>query len=109
VAAAIGSVLLTLVVGVSGAWAASKIIITREHNEPETLTVKAGEDVEWVNNSGGTAHVWFGDNDAIRFYIGGIGMGKGSSVMKFDKPGNYPYKVHITGQSHDHAGSVVVK
>ncbi len=110
IGAGIGAVALALVLSASSAWALAKVTITREHNEPESLAIKAGEEVERVNASGGTAHVWFGGNDAIRFCIGGKGMGKGGSVVKFDKPGTYEYTVPVTGtKAHQHTGTIIVK
>jgi plastocyanin len=100
----------TLVLGAGSVLAATKVTITREMNEPESVEVKAGDEIEWVNASGGTVHIWFGGDDAVRFYVGGRGMGKGSSVTKFEKPGTYDYTVHVTGvKSHTHTGRIIVK
>lgn len=94
-----------LALGVPGAWAEGKVTVTREESEPKTVEIKAGEEVRWVNASGSTAHVWFGGNDAIRFYIG-----KGESRVRFENPGTYEYTVHISGgKGHSHVGTVVVK
>ena len=110
IAALASAAMMTLVLGVGSGWAATKVTITREMNEPESVEIKAGDEIEWVNGSGGTVHIWFGGNDAIRFYVGGRGMGKGSSVTKFDKPGTYEYTVHVTGvKSHSHTGKIIVK
>lgn len=110
IGAGIGAVALAFVLSASSTWALAKVTITRERNEPASLEVKAGEEVEWVNASGGTAHVWFGGNDAIRVYIGGKGRGKEGSRVKFDKPGTYEYTVHVTGiKAHQHTGTIVVK
>ncbi len=97
--------MLMLALGVGGAWADGKVTITREENKPQTVEIKVGEYVEFLNASGGTAHVWFGGNETIRFYVG-----KGGSRVKFDKPGTYEYAVHISGmKAHSHTGTVVVK
>jgi plastocyanin len=86
--------------------AQGKITVTREESKPATLEVKAGEDVRWINASGGTAHVSFGGNDAVRFYVGS----KDGNRIKFDKPGTYDYTVHVSGtKAHAHTGKVVVK
>lgn len=86
--------------------AEGKITVTREESKPSTLEVNAGEEVRWINGSGGTAHVSFAGNDAVRFYVGT----KDGSRVKFDKPGTYDYTVHITGtKMHAHTGKVVVK
>jgi plastocyanin len=99
-----------LALGVGSVWAATKVTITREKNEPESVEIKAGDEVEWVNASGGTVHIWFGGDDAIRFYVGGRGTRKSSSLTKFEKPGTYEYTVHVTGiKPHSHTGKVIVK
>lgn len=103
VATAIGAMILAL--GVGGAWADAKVTITREESKPQTVEIKVGEYVEFVNAAGGMAHVWFGGNETIRFYVG-----KGGSRVKFDKPATYEYAVHISGmKAHAHTGTVVVK
>lgn len=100
-----GAVMLTLVLGVGGAWAETKVTVTREENKPQTAEIKAGDEVRFINASGGTAHVWFAGNDAIRFYVG-----KAGSTVKFEKPGTYGYTVHVTGSKvHSHTGTIVVK
>ncbi len=104
-AVGVAAIVLTLALGVGGAWADGKVTITREESKPQTVEIKAGEYVAFLNASGGTAHVWFGGNEAIRFYVG-----KGGSRVKFDKPGTYEYSVHISGmKAHAHTGTVVVK
>jgi plastocyanin len=100
-----GALLLTVVLGNGGAWAEGKVTITREESKPQTVTVKAGEAVWFVNASGGTAHVSFAGNDAIQFLVG-----RGDSKVKFDRPGTYGYTVHISGtKAHAHTGTVVVQ
>jgi plastocyanin len=97
--------MLTFALGVGGAGAEAKVTVTREENKPQKVEIKAGEEVRFINASGGTAHVWFAGNDAIRFFVG-----KAGSTVKFDKPGIYEYTVHVTGvKAHAHTGSVVVK
>ena len=101
-----GAAALVLAVGLvaSPAWAEAKVTVTREENRPKSVEIKAGEEVRWINGSGGTAHVSFAGNDGVEFYIGKEGR------VKFDKPGTYDYTVHITGvKAHSHTGSVVVK
>ena len=98
---------LTFVFGIGGAWAAGKVTITREENKPKDVTVKAGEEVRFINSSGQTAHVWFGGNEAVRFYVP---SGSGGAKVKFDKAGTYEYTVHVSGgKVHAHTGTVVVK
>jgi plastocyanin len=86
------------------AWAEAKVTVTREANKPEKVSVKAGEEVRWVNATGGTAHISFG-KDAPQFYLG-----KGDNRVKFAAPGTYEYTVHVSGvKGHAHTGSVEVK
>jgi len=40
------------------------VTITREESKPQKLEVKTGEEVRWVNGSGGTAHVAFAGAEA---------------------------------------------
>jgi plastocyanin len=101
----VGLVMLTFAPGVERAWAEAKVTVTREENKPQTLEIRAGEEVRFINASGSIAHVWFAGNDAIRFYVG-----KAGSSVKFEKPGTYEYTVHVTaGKVHSHTGTVVVK
>lgn len=95
---------LVLAFGVNLAWAQVKITITREESKPQKVEVKVGEEVRWVNGSGGTAHIVFGGEGALKFYLGKEGR------VKFDKPGTYEYTVHISGvKAHAHTGTVVVR
>lgn len=81
------------------------VSVTREENKPKTVEVKVGQEVQFINKSGGTAHIMFAGNDALMFYVG-----KGESRIKFEKPGTYEYTVHVSGTKvHAHTGSVVVK
>jgi plastocyanin len=96
-------VALTVAV-VSSARAAETVRVTREENKPAKVTIKAGEEVHWVNGTGGTAHITFGKN-APQFYLG-----KGDNRIKFTEPGTYEYTVHVTGvKGHGHTGIVEVK
>jgi len=91
--------------GVGTAGAQAKVNITREESKPKTVDIKAGETVQFINNTGGTAHVMFAGNDAYMFYVG-----KNDSRLKFEKPGTYEYTVHVSAtKAHAHTGSVVVK
>lgn len=100
-----GVVVLTLGLGVGGVWAIAKITIARDGSKPRTLEIRAGEAVQFVNTSGRAAHIWFGENDAVRFYVE-----KGGSTVKFERPGTYDYTVHVTADKvHSHTGKIVVK
>jgi plastocyanin len=95
----------TLGIGVDVAWAQAKVNITREESKPNPVAIKAGETVQFINNTGGTAHVMFAGNDAYMFYVG-----KSESRIKFEKPGTYEYTVHVSGTKvHAHTGSVLVR
>ncbi len=95
----------TVAVGVEWVWAQAKVNITREESKPKTVEIKVGETVQFINNTGGAAHVMFAGNDAYMFYVG-----KSESRVKFEKPGTYEYTVHVSAvKSHAHTGSVVVK
>jgi plastocyanin len=100
-----GLVATALTIGLVGAAAAAeKVRVNREENKPAKVTIKAGEEVYWVNGSGGTAHITFGKN-APQFYLG-----KGDNRIKFTEPGTYEYTVHISGvKGHSHTGTVEVK
>jgi len=107
VAMLVGVAMLTAVGGIGGAWAEGKVTITREENKPKDVEVKAGEEVRFINSAAQTVHVWFGGDDAPRFYVP---AGSGGAKVKFDKPGTYEYSVHVTGgKVHSHTGTVVVK
>lgn len=99
---------LAATIGITGQAAAeAKVTVTREENKPATVEVKVGEEVRFINNTGGTAHVMFSGQDAVMFYIGGRG---GGGRVKFEKPGTYEYSIHVSGaKAHAHTGSVVVK
>ena len=91
--------------GVETAWAQAKVSITREESKPKTVEIKAGGTVQFINNTGGTAHVMFAGNDAYMFYVG-----KSESRIKFEKPGTYEYTAHVSAvKGHAHTGSVLVK
>ena len=99
----------TFAVGVSAqgiAWAGATVKVTREENKPDPVEVKVGEEVAFINaTGGGHAHVSFEGNDAVQFNVG-----HGGSQVTFDRPGTYRYTVHISGaKAHSHKGTVVVK
>jgi plastocyanin len=97
-------VVMALALGLGVAWAQATVTVSREESKPEKVEVKAGEEVRWVNATGGTAHVAFGATDGIKFYIGKEGR------VAFDKPGTYEYTVHVSGvKGHAHNGTIVVK
>ncbi len=77
------SIVLTVALGVGGAWAEGKVSITREENRPKDVEIKAGEEVRFINSAAQTVHVWFAGNDAVRFYVP---AGSAGAKVKFDKP-----------------------
>jgi plastocyanin len=104
-------VMLVAVLAVSGvaygtAWAGATVKVTREDNRPDPVEVKVGEEVAFINaTGGGHAHVSFEGNDAVQFNVG-----HGGSQVKFGEPGTYRYTVHVSGvKGHAHTGTVVVK
>jgi len=100
-----GVLVLTLGLGVGGVWAIVKVTVARDGSSPRTLEIRTGDAVQFINRSGSTAHVWFGQNDAVRFLVE-----KGGSTMKFERPGTYDYTVHVTAdKGHSHTGTIVVK
>lgn len=95
---------LTLALGAAMAWAQTRITVTREANTPPSVEIRTGDQVQWINASRATAHVWFFPAP-LAFYIG-----VGGVLVRFDKPGTYEYTVHITGtETHTHSGTVVVR
>ena len=100
------AVAVTLGAGVDRAVAqVAKVNITREESKPKTVEIKVGQEVQFINNTGGIAHIMFAGNDAMMFYVG-----KGDSRVKFEKPGTYEYTVHVSATKvHAHTGSVSVK
>lgn len=96
-----------LVLVVSGVAAAgANVTVTRQENKPAAVEIRAGEEVTWVNTTGGVAHIAFAGNDGVQFYLGG----KEGNRVKFEKPGTYTYFVHVSGTKvHAHRGTVAVK
>jgi len=87
------------------AWAGATVKVTREENKPDPVEVKVGEEIAFINaTGGGQAHVSFEGNDAVQFNVG-----HGGGHVRFDRPGTYRYTVHISGvKAHAHTGTVVV-
>lgn len=104
IARVVAAVMMVLAVSAGAAWAETKTTVTREESKPQKVEVKVGEEVRWVNASGGTAHIMFAGSDGYQFYLGKEGR------VKFEKPGTYEYSVHISGtKTHAHTGTVLVK
>ena len=106
---ALGAFVALLVVGVGvhgSAWGGVTVKVTREENKPDPVEVRVGEEVAFVNaTGGGHAHVSFEGSEAVQFNVG-----HGGSQVKFDRPGTYRYTVHVSGvKAHAHTGTVIVK
>lgn len=76
---------------------------------PNTIKVKAGANIVWINKSGTDANVSSADHPAHKVYQA-LNLGNfkdGSSVqLRFDAPGTYNYHNHLNpGQT----GTVVVE
>jgi len=102
----VAAVLALGLVAHGSAWAGETVRITREDNRPDPVEVKAGEEIAFINaTGGGHAHVSFEGNDGVQFNVG-----HDSSRIKFAKAGTYRYAVHISGvKAHAHTGTVIVK
>ena len=83
---------------------ATKVTITNNKFEPQTITVKAGSEVTWENKEG--THVVTADDDSWNSST--LTAGKTFS-HKFDKPGEYPYYCNFHGSKGGHQMSGVVK
>lgn len=91
---------------------AATVKVTDGGLEPETVTVKKGEEVVWVDaTTDRAAHV------ALDFARGAgakITMTKGGDLRAtFEKPGSYDYAAHVglAGEAHPHEirGKIIVK
>ncbi len=85
------------------------VTVTTSGFVPQTLTIKAGTKVVWMNKSGGTVTV----NSAVHpthlvYPPLNLGeFGDGSSVqLGFDKPGTYKYHNHLNPSQ---TGTIVVE
>jgi plastocyanin len=100
-----GGVMLTVGAGAGGASEMAQVTVARQESKPRTLEISTGKAVRFVNVSGRTAHIWFGENDAVLVYIE-----KAGSTIKFEKPGTYNYTVRVTaGEVRSHTGTIIVK
>jgi plastocyanin len=79
-------VAIVLMLGIGTACAAAKITVAREESKPQKVEVKTGEEVRWINATGGTAHVQFAGADGISFYIGKEGRSSSTSPGRTTTP-----------------------
>ncbi len=95
-------VVATLLAAAAAARANGTVTITPESSTPVTLEIKAGAGVSWLNATGATAHVDFGNG--VRFDLGK------DAKTRFETPGTYAYTVHVSGtKTRAHTGAIVVK
>lgn len=103
VAAILAGVVAVAGLGVPRAVAAeSTIVLGRTDSTPRTLKIKPGEDVRFINGTGGQAQLWF--EDGLRLFVQ-----PGGSLVRFDRVGTYDYRVHVSeAKAGAHRGEVVV-
>ncbi len=87
----------------------TNVTITSSGFEPQTITVKAGGKVVWMNKSGNVANVSSAVHPTHLVYpalnLGNFDNGSSVSLI-FDKPGTYKYHNHLNpGQT----GVVIVE
>lgn len=85
------------------------VTVTTSGFQPETVTIKAGEKVVWVNQSGAVSNVSSAKHPTHLIYpplnLGDFGNGASVS-LSFDKPGTYTYHNHLNPTE---VGTVVVE
>ena len=98
--------LIGLVMMESPAWGETyKVSMKNRTFTPETLTVKAGETVEWINDDEDVHQVISGkdlsDPSLAKPLDGGTLLPGQHYLFKFEKPGKYPYMcvIHWSLQS----------
>ena len=98
--------LIGLVMMGSPAWGETyKVSMKNRTFTPETLTVKAGETVEWINDDEDVHQVISGkdlsDPSLAKPLDGGTLLPGQHYLFKFEKPGKYPYMcvIHWSLQS----------
>jgi len=102
VAVVLAGVVTVAGIGVPGAWAESTIVLGRDDSAPRTLTIVPGDDVRFINATGGRAQLWF--PDGLRLFVE-----PGGSLVRFDRAGTYDYSVHVSQtKAGAHNGEVVV-
>jgi plastocyanin len=91
-------------IGVPKAWATSTITLSRNDSTPRTLKIKPGDDVRFINATGGRAQLWFGGQHGLRLFVS-----PGGSLVKFDRAGTFDYSVNVSeAKASAHNGEVVV-
>ncbi|HSX40052.1 MAG TPA: cupredoxin domain-containing protein [Candidatus Saccharimonadales bacterium] len=85
------------------------VTVTATGFDPQTVTIKAGDKVTWVNKSGDRANVSSDPHPVHTNYpplnLGSFADGASVSLM-FDKPGTYGYHNHLNPSK---TGTVIVQ
>lgn len=90
--------------GAPRAWAASTVVLGRVDSTPRKLVIKPGDDVRFINGTGGRAELWFGGRNGLRLFVE-----PGGTLVKFDRAGTYDYSVDVSGtKASAHNGEVIV-
>ena len=106
--------LISLVMMGSPAWGETyKVSMKNRMFTPETLTIKAGETVEWINDDEDVHQVISGkdlsDPSLAKPLDGGTLLPGQYYIFKFEKPGKYPYMcvIHWSLQSITGKGGMI--
>lgn len=106
--------LISLVMMGSPAWGETyKVSMKNRMFTPETLTIKAGETVEWINDDEDVHQVISGkdlqDPSLAKPLDGGTLLPGQYYLFKFEKPGKYPYMcvIHWSLQSITGKGGMI--
>ncbi len=85
------------------------VTLTANGYEPQTLTIKAGTKVSWINKSGETATVSSDNHPTHELYpflnLGKFADGESLSVV-VEKPGTYTYHNHLNA---DEKGTIIAE
>ncbi len=87
----------------------NKVTLSSDGFTPQTLTIKVGDSVTWINNSGGAATV-NSDPHPIHTNYPPLNLGRFNDgemlTLKFDKPGTYGYHNHV---NPNQTGKIIVE
>ena len=81
-----------------------QIVMKSISYDPKTMTIKAGESVQWINQSM-TEHSASAD-DGITFETGLVQPSKKSNAIEMTKPGTFSYHCSVHGKTM-HANIIV--
>lgn len=106
--------LISLVMMGSPAWGETyKVSMKNRTFTPETLTIKVGETIEWINDDEDVHQVISGkdlqDPSLAKPLDGGTLLPGQHYLFKFEKPGKYPYMcvIHWSLQSITGKGGMI--